>query len=139
MKVNKALFILQLSKLSTVIDPSRYSNWPRLCRVTAYSFRFINNAKSRNVSGPLLPDEIASAESYWVKVAQRELGSWKERYRELTPFEKDVVVHVGGRLARSPLSYDENHPLLLPAGAARTIIQRGANIHICAFCLVNFF
>ena len=54
---------------------------------------------------PLLPKEVAFAESYWVKEAQRELGDWKEPYKELTPFEKDGVVRVrvGGTLARSPL------------------------------------
>ena len=64
LKVNKALFVLQPSKSSAVIDPSRYSNWSRLCRVTACCFRFINNAMSRNISDPLLPEEIAFAVSY---------------------------------------------------------------------------
>ena len=31
MKTNKPLFVLQPSKPSTTIDPSRYSNWPKLC------------------------------------------------------------------------------------------------------------
>ena len=113
-KLGKPLFVLQ-SKPTAIIDPSRYSNWAKLCRVTAYCFRFIRNAKSPSVSGPLLPEEIESAERYWVKEAQRELGNWKEQYKELTPFEKGGVVRVGGRLARSPLTYDESHPVLLPA------------------------
>ena len=114
-KLRKPLFVLQ-SKPTAFMDPSRYSNWPRLCRVTAYCFRFIRNTKSHSVSAnPLLPEEIESAERYWVKEVQRELGNWKEQYKELTPFEKDGVVRVGGRLARSPLTYDESHPVLLPA------------------------
>ena len=84
--------------------------------MTAYCFRFIRNTKSHSVSAsPLLPEEIESAERYWVKEVQRELGNWKEQYKELTPFKKDGVVRVGGRLARSPLTYDESHPVLLPA------------------------
>ena len=31
MKTNKPLFVLQPSKPSTIIDPSRYLNWPKLC------------------------------------------------------------------------------------------------------------
>ena len=34
MKASKPLLVLQPSKPSTIIDPSRYSNWPKLCRVT---------------------------------------------------------------------------------------------------------
>ena len=44
MKASKPLLVLQPSKPSTIIDSTRYSNWPKLCRVTAYCFRFINNA-----------------------------------------------------------------------------------------------
>ena len=64
MKASKPLLVLQPSKPSTIIDPTRYSNWPKLCRVTAYCIRFINNAKSRDLSGPLSPDETAAAECY---------------------------------------------------------------------------
>ena len=92
MKTNKPLLVLQPSKPSTTIDPSRYSNWPKLCRVTAYCFRFINTSKSRSLSGPLLPEETAAAECYWIKAAQRELGNWKEKYKELTPFDDDGIV-----------------------------------------------
>ena len=86
-KLRKLLFVLQ-SKPTAFIDPSRYSNWRRLCRVTAYCFRFIRNTKSHSVSAsPLLPEEIESAERYWVKEVQRELGNWKEQYKELPSFK----------------------------------------------------
>jgi hypothetical protein len=65
--------------------------------------------------GPLLPEEIELAESYWIKSAQCKLEDWKDRYRDLAPYEKNGIIRVGGRLAQSPLSYDENHPMLLPA------------------------
>ena len=81
---------------------------------TAYCFRFISNARSRSLSGPLFPEETAAAERYWIKATQRKLGDWKEKYEELTPFEDDGIVRVGGRLVRSPLTHDEAHPILLP-------------------------
>ena len=43
------------------------------------------------------------------------MGDWKEKYKELTPFENEGIVRVGGRVARSPLTRDEAHPVLLPA------------------------
>ncbi|XP_028408499.1 uncharacterized protein LOC114531055 [Dendronephthya gigantea] len=64
--------------------------------------------------GPLEPMEIESAETHWIKSAQTELGDWEHQYKDLAPFKEDGVVRVGGRLARSPLQFDENHPVLLP-------------------------
>ena len=114
-KVAKPLFALQ-PVTPTIIDPSRYSNWAKLCRVTAYCLRFIKNIKSHErTNGPLLPTEMESAEQYWVKSAQRQIGDWSDRYRDLAPFKKDGIIRVGGRLRHSPLTYDETHPILLPA------------------------
>ena len=113
-KIPKPIFVLQPIP-NPIIDPTRFSNWQRLCRITAYCMRFINNAKSLNrTSGPLLPKEIDSAERYWSLSAQTQLGDWKERYKDLAPFKKEGIVRVGGRIKHSPLSYDNNHPVLLP-------------------------
>ncbi|CAB4002804.1 Hypothetical predicted protein [Paramuricea clavata] len=113
-KVTKPMFTWRRPSTNTIVDPSRFSNWRKLCRVTAYCFRFVNNVKaSKRVHGVLLPEEIESAERYWILSAQEQLGDWKERYKELAPFEKEVI-RVGGRLKHSPLSYDNNHPVLLP-------------------------
>ena len=69
---------------------------------------------SKRVHGLLLPEEIESAERYWILSAQEQLGDWKERYKELAPFEEEEMIRVGGRLRHSPLPYDNNHPVLLP-------------------------
>ena len=88
----------------------------KLCRVTAYCLRFIKNIKSHErTNGPLLPTEMESAEQYWVKSAQGQIGDWSDRYRDLAPFKKDGIIRVGGRLRHSPLTYDETHPILPPA------------------------
>ena len=114
-KVNKPLLALQPAVISFFIDPSRFSSWQRLCRVTAYCLRFINNKRSQGVRGPLLPSEIESAEQYLVKSAQSKLKDWKDQHKDLVPYEKNRIIRVGGRLTQSPLSYDENpHPMLLP-------------------------
>ena len=128
-KVGKPIYALQPVP-STIIDPARFSNWQRLCRVTAYCLRFANNAKSlHRVSGPLLPEEVTSAERYWVMSAQTQLGDWKFRHKDLAPFLQDKIVRVGGRLKHSPLSYDEKHPMLLPSDHAisRLVVKDAHN------------
>ena len=61
-------------------------------------------------------------------------------------FVHEIIQHVEyptpmARVAKIT-EYDTAHlrKQLTPSGAARTIIGgEGANIHICAFCLINFF
>ena len=114
-KVGKPICALQPVP-STIIDPARFLNWQRLCRVTVYCLRFANNAKSlHRVSGQLLPEEVTSAERYWVMSAQTQLGDWKHCHKDLAPFLHNKIVRVGVRLKHSPLSYNENHPMLLPS------------------------
>ena len=65
-------------------------------------------------SGPLHPDEIKSTERYWILKAQRDLTNWKEAYQDLTPFAQDDI-RVGDQLEKPQLTYDNIHPILLPA------------------------
>ena len=76
--------------------------------------RVKKSTRSRSLSGPLLPEDTAAAERYWIKATQLKLGEWKEKYKELTPLEDDGILRVRGRLARSPLTHYEAHPILLP-------------------------
>ena len=122
-KTAKPLFSLRPST-KPIIDPPRFSNGQKLCRVTAYCLRFIRNTRSSSRSGaPLLPKEIELAERYWILSAQTELHDWKEHFKGLTPFEKDGIIRVGGRIMNSPLSYDNNHPVV----AAYRTCYRKAN------------
>ena len=131
-KTAKPLFSLRPSA-KPIIDPSRFSNWQKLCRVTAYCLRFIRNTRSSSRSGAsLLPKEIELAERYWILSAKTELHDWKEHFKELTPFEKDGIVRVGGRIMNSPLSYDNNHPVLLPTGhVIAKLVIKDAHNRVC--------
>ena len=42
--------------------------------------------------------------------AQSKVKDWKDQYKD----EKDGIIRIVGRLTQCPLSYDENHPMLLP-------------------------
>lgn len=97
--------------------------------MTTYCLRCINNARLQRVRGPLLPEEIESAEHYWVKLAQSKQEDWKDCYEDLAPYKKDGIVRAGGRLTQSPLSYDENHPMLLPTEhvISKLVLKNGHN------------
>lgn len=117
----KTKVIGAVSLKTLLFDPTAYSSWTRLTRITAYTLRFLNNMKAsredptKYQSGPLQPNEITSAERYWILEAQRDLGNWQKIHQDLTPFVEDGMVRVGGRLKRSQLTYDQINPILLPA------------------------
>ena len=53
---------------------------------------------------------LVAAEQFWVLSAQSKVKDWKDQYKD----EKDGIIRVGGRLTECLLSYDDNHPMLLP-------------------------
>ena len=122
------------------IEARKFSSWSRLLRVTAYCLRFIRNIKVKarvgkpntSMNGHLQPEELNDAEKFCVKVAQGSIRNKLERYRDLTPFIEENIVRVGGRLGRSDLSYDQRHPILLPADhhLSKLIMQ---DLHIKSF------
>ena len=93
------------------IDLSRYSSFVKVCRITAYVKRFIQNCRRRKEKmemkiGPLEVQEIKKAKLMWIKSAQREafpfdicnlsdgkLVGVKSRLKTLTPFldESDIL------------------------------------------------
>ncbi|KAK3752528.1 hypothetical protein QZH41_005140 [Actinostola sp. cb2023] len=104
-----------------LLDSSAYSSWSRLVRITAYVTRFVHNVKvskqnpTEIKSGPLEPEEIKPAEHYWIRQAQADLVDWEDKYKDLAPFIKEEIIRVGRRLKRSQMTYDQTHPILLPA------------------------
>ena len=105
-------------RISRVVDCERYSSYSRLLRVTAYVFRFINNCRERNKRGAeLTAKEIEEAETKWICDMQSEFSTQK-----LTDLKKHLgnfvdnhgIIRCQGRLARSLLSYETKHPILLP-------------------------
>lgn len=78
--------------------------------------------------GPLLPIELQSAETYWIKESQKSLeeGFGKEAFRNLSSYtDPEGIVRVGGRVDKALVSYDTRHPMLLPGDhwISRLIIQ----------------
>ena len=56
------------------LEPTRFSDWSRLCRVTSWVLRFIENChrKENKLNGALEFDEIENAQLLFIKKAQEE-------------------------------------------------------------------
>jgi hypothetical protein len=105
------------------LQPTRFSNFRRLQRVTAWVLRFVRNCQVQLVQrtgGELTVDEMQDAEERLVKEAQREeFGSAVEQVKALKCLQpvKDSsgVWRVDGRLkADKQLPYAARHPIILP-------------------------
>ena len=56
------------------LQPERFISWTRLTRITAWTFRFINNCKQDDkvMQGELSSEEVMDAENYLIKMSQHE-------------------------------------------------------------------
>ncbi|XP_043246546.1 uncharacterized protein LOC122394053 [Amphibalanus amphitrite] len=115
------------------INPSRFSSWLRLLRVTAWVCRFAHNSRSRAAAdrrtGPLTAEELREAERVWLLSTQaeqfgdevaalqhgRRLPS-NSRLHQLTPFlDSTGLLRVGGRLRHAQMDFEVKHQVILPA------------------------
>lgn len=107
---------------------NRFSSWTKLLRVLVYVLRFCRILSS---SGIICSSDIAEAEKRVVRHVQaqhfaedisrlRKGKSCSKQVRKLTPFLRDDIVHVGGRLNQAELTFRQRHPVLLPARSRAT-------------------
>ncbi|CAK9816429.1 hypothetical protein ANTPLA_LOCUS8963 [Anthophora plagiata] len=118
---------------------SRYSSYSKLRRVTAYCLRFskamlrttkrqLPSHSDQPSSLTLTTRELIDAERILVRLAQREQFKsdialltdnkplTRSNLKSLNPFIDEMgVIRVGGRLRNAPISYDQRHPMILPA------------------------
>ncbi|XP_050309035.1 uncharacterized protein LOC126745307 [Anthonomus grandis grandis] len=108
----------------------KFSSFSRLQRVIAYILRFIHNSKNKlsRSDGALTVTELSSVLQLIVQILQKkyfskeicELKSNKplsnKNLISLKPFVDTFgILRVGGRLDYAEVSYDQKHPILLPA------------------------
>jgi len=125
-KKNVEVFV----QVTTQLFPfNRFSSFTRIRTVMALVLRFIHNCKcqhDKRKTNQLSVEEHRSAEDILIKLAQKEsFGqdlndlektgnvSKTSNLLSLSPFLKDNVVRVGGRLKHAPYSFDIKHPILL--------------------------
>ena len=118
--------------LSNIIDCTRFSSIQKLLRVTAYVIKFINFLKKRpnNTTTDLSTQELAKAETLWIKEAQKQLmleSSFQHYKKQFDLFQdQDVVWRCGGRLSNADLPYHTKHPIIIPRNnhLAKLIVRR---------------
>lgn len=113
------------------IEPTKFSSWQKLNRVYAYVSRFIDNCrlpKQLRHTGELQPNEIQEAETYFVRLAQKEkfsdevnkLSAGKVlKVSKLVPLkpgmDEEGVIRSNGRLEKAEcLPWKTRHPIILP-------------------------
>ena len=115
--------VSELPSLSKVIDISKYSDYNRLARVTAWVSRFVNNLRvlrekrGERAIGKLEVQEIREAEQRWIVAAQLDLkqqGNYKQLVSELRLDDSNKIIVCRGRLEHSDLSVDARAPIILP-------------------------
>lgn len=68
------LYTVEVEKVP-IISVDQYSSYSRLKRITAWVFRFIENCRNRegkNSHPSLMPNELHTAENYWLSLVQGE-------------------------------------------------------------------
>ncbi|XP_033229487.1 uncharacterized protein LOC117181027 [Belonocnema kinseyi] len=116
---------------------SRYTSLDKLLRVTAWCLRVRDALKCRSIIGSriLVASDLRTALLFWIQQGQNryfpnEITALKNKMQisktntliKLTPFFDGQLLRVGGRLKHSLLTYDENHPLILPPESILTTL-----------------
>ncbi|GFR09452.1 integrase catalytic domain-containing protein [Trichonephila clavata] len=124
---------LKLNIDSNFIDNflDRTNNFHKLIRILAFILRFIKNCKPGvKQTLALTLEEYGLAEIFLIKHFQAgyfstEIASLKKgssvpqssKLRFLNPFiDREGLLRVGGRISHSNVSWNQKHPLILPAG-----------------------
>ena len=128
----KIICNVTLSKVEEAIHLKRFFSWRKIIRVTARVRILCKKARVRRqhvqaenrnddgsllIQGPLSPMEFQEAETFWIKEAQKSLHERLAtgEFRSLSPFQDDKgILRIGGRVSKAVVSYDSQHPALLP-------------------------
>lgn len=118
----------EINEYTNIIEFERFSKLNRLVRIIAYVKRFIynlKNTKARQV-GTFTVDELndsftylcskSQQQSFPVEYNQLSRGlsiKSKSKLLSLSPFFKNNLIRVGGRIGASEYSFDKRHPILL--------------------------
>jgi hypothetical protein len=119
--------VLHIQAFVPLLDPSKYSSYWKLLRVTAWIFRFIRSVRDALPSSDeLTASELTQARLYWIKAVQAECFSVEldalrkhvalprdSKIARFNPFIEDGLIRLGGRLQCADLSEALRHPLLL--------------------------
>ena len=126
-----------LTNVPTVWLAHRCRSYNKLVKVTAWVNRAYYNFSSKIYHHPLNKDphlsveEVSTAEIFLIKRSQRRTFSKEIRLLTASPpkslplsshiislhpfMGRDGLLHIGGRLSKAPMSFEQKHPILLSA------------------------
>ncbi|XP_055605504.1 uncharacterized protein LOC129753684 [Uranotaenia lowii] len=110
----------------------RFSTYTKTLRITAYCLRFVYNTKKQNIVkrvGTLALQELREAEILLIQFSQerafkleRELLLNNKAIPRSSPLltlnpviDRDGIIRVGGRIQAARVTFDQKHPIILPA------------------------
>ncbi|XP_062540966.1 uncharacterized protein LOC134209009 [Armigeres subalbatus] len=140
----RSMFLHRTTVIESLLDLSRFSNWNRLLRTTAYVFRAVaifqnqrttsghyrvlqkeefakaEAAIRRQIQAEAFPDEVALLSSS----AEKQIVSKSSPIYTLTPFLDDEgVIRIGSRTEKaSNLAYEAKYPVILPKNHTGTTL-----------------
>ena len=110
--------------IARVINCEDYSDFSKLCRVTAHVIRFVNNLKARSskpvspVSSGSLASEVLFSESLWILESQKSLllnQNFNQQCAQLGVIrDMNGILRCKGRLCNSSLPETAKFPAWLP-------------------------
>ena len=119
-RVDTACLSKDERKITNIIDPTRYSSFTKLVRITAWCIKFVKNCKGKqNDEDELTAENIERSKEIWVMDLQREMKEDKGYGKMVESLgikeDKKGYLRCMGRLGRGKLPFNIKHPLLLPA------------------------
>ena len=134
---------VQQQGLHRLINPSDFSNLPRLLRVTAYVFRFLQLLQNKvSQRGPIATMEYAHAMTEWVKnrqsvVFHAEVDNLHSKSRHRTTLVRQLrlflndggLLRCGGRIHIAPLKWQ--HQIPSAATKQRPFNRSSNSLHPC--------
>ena len=126
----KSSACLVVSAVPTVWFESRYSSYRTLTHVTAWvqraTYNFLSSIRFRptNKDKSLSVEELKAAESFLLRCSQRRTFSSELKLLTATPpkpmpssinpfLGQDGLLHVGGRLSKAPIPFDQIFPVII--------------------------
>lgn len=105
-----------------------HNSFPKIKRIFAYTYRFLNFTKSLKCNGELTPQELKMgiqilirniqfvhfATEYKALQHNKEIRSSSQLYSLMPFMDREGLIRVGGRLQNSFLNYEAQHPIILP-------------------------
>ena len=125
------------ASITQIIAPTKFSEFQRLLRTTAWVLHFVNSLKKGNVckGKPLKVHEVENARNVWTREIQNdaygnELANIQKPKTSRLPLVRQLrlftleesIIRCGGRIHNAPTEHSAKFPILLPPNHHFTLL-----------------